>query len=288
MNIGTLELLLVVESEFPVVSPFEVYPDCTPEHLELNHHWLVPRFYDPNSQLLILAFQGFVIRSGDKTILVDTCVGDCKPRRRPSFDNQHWNWVDRLAIAGFAPEDIDYVLCTHFHVDHVGWNTRLVDGRWVPTFPKARYLFAKTEWDYWWSDQGRYNRDRTGDYMADSVLPIVDAGLVDFVEMDHRIDDAVSMVPAPGHTPGQFCVSLQSNGNACVLAGDLLHSPLQLTYPDWNTRFCANPEQSRRTRLAFLNHYADHGVLVFPSHFPSPTGIYIERIGSGYQFHFVE
>lgn len=121
MNIGTLELVRIVESEFPVLSPFEAYPDCTPEHLVLNRDWLVPRFYDPNSQLLILAFQQFVIRSGEKTLLVGTCVGDCKPRRRPSFGNQRWNCVDRREIAGFAPKDIDCVLCTHFHVDHLAW-----------------------------------------------------------------------------------------------------------------------------------------------------------------------
>ena len=285
-NIGAVRLDTVVESEFAVLDPHEVYPDCSDAHIAANLDWLVPRFYDPAARLLILAFQGFVIRSAGKTILVDTCVGDCKSRRRAVFDQQRRHWPDALARAGLAPADIDIVVCSHFHVDHVGWNTQLVDGKWVPTFPHARYLFAQAEWDYWWSSAGRPNRDRTGDYMADSIVPVVEAGLVDFVATDHRIDAAVTLVPAPGHTPGLVCVAVQSDGRRAILASNVLHTPLQLTYPDWSTRFCADPAQSRRTRKAFLERYADSGVLVLPAHFPAPTGGYIERDGTAYRFRY--
>jgi len=285
-QIGDLSIDRVLESEFPVLEPAEVYPDCTAAHVEHNLPWLAPRFYDVAAGKLILAFQGFVVRSHGKTILVDTCVGDCKERRRADFHHQQWNWLGRLAAAGFAPEAIDYVVCTHFHVDHVGWNTRLTDGRWVPTFPNARYLFAQAEWDYWWSAAGKPNRERTGDYMADSIVPVVDAGLVDFVATDHRIDPGVTLVPAPGHTPGMVCVALQSGEQQAIITGDLLHTVLQLAYPDWSTRFCADANLSRQTRRAFLERHAGTDTLILPAHFPAPTAGTIERHGEAYRFRF--
>jgi glyoxylase-like metal-dependent hydrolase (beta-lactamase superfamily II) len=285
-DVGDIRLERIVESEFPVLDPFELYPDFTAQHLADNLRWLAPRFYDLTARLLIIALQGFVIRSHGKTILVDTCVGDCKKRVRAAFDRQQWNWLDRLAQTGLCVEDIDYVVCSHFHVDHVGWNTRWVEGKWVPTFPRARYLFAQAEWDYWWSEAGRAGRERTGDYIQDSVVPVAEAGLVDFVEMDHRIDASVSLVPAPGHTPGLVCVAISSQGQDAVLAGDVLHTPLQLAYPAWSTNFCADPNQSRRTRLQFLERYADSGTLILPAHFPAPTAGYIERDERAYRFRF--
>lgn len=285
-QIGGLKLDRIVESEFPALDPTEVYPDCTPAHIERDTPWLAPRFYDRISEKLILSFQGFLIRGNGKTILVDTCVGDCKERRRPSFDNQSWNWLDRLGSAGCTPEDVDIVVCTHFHVDHVGWNTRMIDGKWVPTFPNARYLFAKEEWDYWRNGEGDQNIERTGDYMMDSIIPVVDAGLVDFVAMDHCIDHTVSLLPAPGHTPGMVCVTLQSEGCSAIIAGDLLHTVLQVAYPDWSTRFCADPELSRKTRKEFLDRYANTDVLILPAHFPAPTAGHIVRNRGTYSFNF--
>lgn len=287
-GIGALVLDRVVESEFAVLAPAEVYPDATPALIADNLSWLAPRFYDPAAAKLILAFQGFVIRGGGRTILVDTCVGDCKERRRPDFHRREWRWLERLAAAGLAPEDIDCVVCTHFHVDHVGWNTRLANGRWVPTFPNARYLFVQAEWDYWRSDAGHTGRERTGDYLGDSILPVVEAGLVDFVAADHRIDEHVHLVPAPGHTPGMVCVALHSQGQDAVIAGDLLHTVLQLAYPDWSTRFCADPAQSRATRRAFLERVADTDTLVVPAHFPAPTAGWVRRAGAAYDFRFAD
>ncbi len=288
IQIGDLPVSLIVESEFPVLSPAEVYPDCTQDHIDRNESWLAPRFYDRVSEKLILSFQGFLIRSQGKNILVDTCVGDCKERRRPSFDKQKWNWLDKLKHAGVEPGDIDVVVCTHFHVDHVGWNTQLIDGRWVPTFPNARYLFVEKEWQYWLSGEGAHNLTRTGDYMGDSIVPVVQAGLVDFVAADHRIDSNVTLLPAPGHTPGMVCVDLQSQNSHAIITGDLLHTVLQVVYPDWSTRFCADPLLSRQTRKAFLERYANTDVMILPAHFPSPTAGYIERDqGGGFRFRFI-
>lgn len=288
LTIGAASIERIVESEAPLLDPFELYPDATPEALAREQAWLAPRFYDPASRLLVIAIQGFVVRSGGKTIVVDTCVGDCKQRVRSQFDGRAWGWLARLEQAGVRPQDVDYVVCTHFHVDHVGWNTRLAGGRWTPTFPNARYLFVREEWDFWWSERGMSGRSRTGDYMEDSVLPVAEAGLVDFVGADHRIDERVALAPAPGHTPGLTVVHIGSAGSEAVLASDVLHSPLQLAYPHWSTNFCADREQSRRTRLALLERWAAHGTLVLPAHFPAPTAGRIHRQGDAYRFAFIE
>lgn len=287
-TIGAASIERIVESEEPLLDPFELYPDATPEAIAHELHWLAPRFYDPASRLLMIAIQGFVVRSGGKTIVVDTCVGDCKKRLRARFDEREWGWLARLEQAGVRPDEVDYVVCTHFHVDHVGWNTRLARGRWVPTFPKARYLFVREEWDFWRSERGLPGRSRTGDYLEDSVLPVAEAGLVDFVAADHRLDGCVSLTPAPGHTPGLTVVSIRSEGSEMILASDVLHSPLQLAYPHWSTSFCADKHQSRRTRLALLERWAANGTLIVPSHFPSPSAGRVHRQGDAYRFVYLQ
>ncbi len=147
--IGPVTIDRVVESEYARLDPFELLPDLTPALLEANLSWMAPRFIDPESRRLIINMQGFVVRSRGKIMVVDTCVGDCKPRVRKDFSGRNWNWLDRLRDSGVSPEQVDFVVCTHFHVDHVGWNTRLEDGRWVPTFPNARYLLTREEFDFW-------------------------------------------------------------------------------------------------------------------------------------------
>ena len=284
LSIGALQLVPVIESELPLLDPAEIYPEATPAAVEENLDWLAPRFYDPESRLLVTTIQGFVVRGPGRVIIVDTCVGDCKPRRRPAFHRQQLDWLGRLRQAGVNPEDVDTVVCTHFHVDHVGWNTRQEDGRWVPTFPNARYLYTRKEWDFWRSDAARAQRDRAGPYFEDSVLPIAAAGLADFVAMDHRINAEVTLIPLPGHTPGLVGVDLRSGSDRLVLASDLLHSPLQCRYPDWSTRFCIDAEQSRRTRRRFLADHASSGVPVLPTHFPSPSLGVVEPSGAAYRF----
>ncbi len=283
---GDVELTRLVESEFPILDVFEIYPDATPALLGQDLPWLAPRFFDSASQRLILAFQGFLLRSNGRIILVDTCVGDCKHRVRADFDNQRWGWSARLAAAGVSPEEVDIVVCSHMHVDHVGWNTRLENGRWVPMFPNARYLFARAEWEYW-TGSGIATLARTGDYMQDSVIPVMEAGLVDLVGTDHVIDANLRLQPAPGHTPGLVTVAIDSRNARAVLASDVLHTPLQCRHPHWSTRFCADAAGSRATRIAFLERYADTDVVVFPAHFPSPTGGMITRQGDGFGFQFL-
>lgn len=284
-TLGDATLQRVVESEGPLLSPFEVYGDCTQAHLDANRDWLVPRFQDPASGLLMITIQSFLVRQNGLTILVDACGGNHKERARPHFHRQNRSWLDTLRAAGVTPGDIDIVLCTHLHVDHVGWNTRLENGRWVPTFPNARYLVAQREWDYW-RNAGPAALQRTGDFITDSVLPIIESGQADMIGDEHALAGNISIEPAHGHTPGQKMLRLNSGGREALLTADLMHHPLQLRYPEWSTRFCVDPDQARRTRMIFLEQNAGTGRLVFPAHFPSPTGGTIERDGASYRFVF--
>ena len=202
-TLGATTLQRIVECEEGILPPTEIYGECTQAHLDEHRHWLVPRFQDAASGLLIISIQSFLVRQDGLNILVDTCGGNDKERKRPHFHKQNRPWLDTLRAAGVGPEDIDIVLCTHLHVDHVGWNTRLENGRWVPTFPKARYLVSQREWDYW-RNAGPAALERTGDFLSDAVLPIIQSGQADFVGDTHAIKSDISLEPAYGHTPGQM------------------------------------------------------------------------------------
>jgi glyoxylase-like metal-dependent hydrolase (beta-lactamase superfamily II) len=282
---GTTTLQRVVELEGPLMPPLEIYGDCTPAHLDANRGWLKPRFQDPATGNLMFSIQSYLVRQGGLTILVDSCGGNDKERARPQFHRQNRPWLDTLRQAGVTPQDIDIVLCTHLHVDHVGWNTRLENGRWVPTFPNARYLIAQREWDYW-RNAGPAALVRTGDFITDSVLPIIESGQADMIGDEHAIKSDITLEPAHGHTPGQAMMRLGSGGGAAMLIADLMHHPLQIRYPDWSTRFDVDPVLARTTRAKFLKDHADSGRLIFPCHFPTPCGGHIARDGSDYRFTF--
>lgn len=285
-QIGDVRVDRIVEFEQPLLSATTLYPDATPDAIERHRSWLEPKLMAPGTDLLVIAFHSFLIRSRGLRILVDTCSGNDRQRpRKPRYHQKQWPYLEHLAAAGVTPEQVDYVLCTHLHVDHVGWNTRLVDGKWVPTFPNARYLFAQEEWSYW---QAHYPTEAyVGDpYYIDTLLPIIDAGLADFVAGDHRFNDEVWLDPTPGHTPGHVCVHIRSRGEECVMSGDLMHTALQCAEPEWSSCFCVDPEHSRRTRRAFLERYAGTDVRIMPAHFPTPTAGRIVRDGDVWRFRF--
>ncbi|MDA8252100.1 MAG: MBL fold metallo-hydrolase [Rhodospirillales bacterium] len=253
------------------------------EHADLyrRHDWLTPHFITRNGQVL-LALQAFVVVAGKRRIVVDTCVGNSKDRAIPSCNNLQTSFLEDLTAAGFPPESIDTVLCTHLHFDHVGWNTRLVNGRWVPTFPNARYLFGRTEWDHTQAELA--SPQAHTEHVVDSVQPIIDAGLADFVETDHRVSDEIWLEPTPGHTPGHVSVHIASEGQHAVITGDLMHNPAQMAEPDLCSHACSHPDMARRTRRDFLDRYQDRKALVVGSHFCDPTAGWVVRDGANWRF----
>ena len=230
-QVGEIEITRVLEFEAALFEPGVIHPEASPEIIEQHRTWLEPRLMDPASGLLVFAFHSTIIKTPRATILVDTCSGNDKERpHKPRYHRKKWPYLANLAAAGFATEDIDYVLCTHLHVDHVGWNTRLLGGRWVPTFPNARYLFARQEWEHWRVAElrGRYTTDP---YYEDSLLPVMESGQAELVATDYAFDDNVGIDPWPGHTPGHVCVVVRSRQASVVLNGDIMHTALQCAEP---------------------------------------------------------
>ena len=281
-TLGDLTIHRIIEQEMPFFDPLEFLPDLTPERLEENRSWLEPTALDPRTGKIILCIQSYVVRTPHHTVMIDSCVGNHKDRPTRSFWHMKTDnaYHDSLAAAGLSVEDIDFVMCTHLHPDHVGWNTRLADGRWVPTFPRARYLFAQREYDYW---QQRHEEEPIG-YMADSVLPIVEAGRAELVRSDHALDDHVHLLPTPGHTPDHFSVRLASAGRAAVVTGDAIHSPLQARYPELSSRPDYDKAQAAATRRALLESCCDSDTLFCTAHFPSPSAGRVTRWGDGFRF----
>jgi len=260
------------------------------EVIERHLDWLVPNHYSPEHDRLITSVHSWLIRTKRRTILLDCCVGNCKVR--PGFARFHQldtPFLQRLREAGAAREQIDLVLCTHLHADHVGWNTMLRDGRWVPTFPNAKYLFSRAEND--WGDPRRNpeaDRDLLrSDAYRDSVLPIIEAGQAELIDGTHAIDDALVVEPAPGHTRGHIMLKINDRGAQAVLCGDAIHHPLQVYAPHCNSTFCELAEQARATRRNLLEHCAEHRALLFPIHFGVPHVAAIDRAADAFSLHFV-
>ena len=284
-SVGDLIIHRVIEQETTFLPALEMLPDLTPELLAENRSWLQKaRALDDNG-VFILCFQSYVIETPHHTILVDSCIGNDK--QRPTRPNWHLksddSYLRALASAGFSVGDIDFVMCTHLHPDHVGWNTRLENGRWVPTFPNARYVFGKTEFDYWTEQNAKAEVPP----FADSVLPVVDAGKADLVRNDHVIGDHLRILPTPGHTPGHVAFTLGRGRDDAMLSGDLMHTPLQTRYPELSAKFDADPKQAAATRRSLLERYCDTEALCCTAHFPSPSSGRIRRHGNGFSCEMI-
>jgi glyoxylase-like metal-dependent hydrolase (beta-lactamase superfamily II) len=245
-----------------------LFPAETSEHYK-KYDWLVPNFVTPQGQI-ILAVQAFVLEIHGRRIVIDTCVGNDRGREMPQCSDLQTAFLENLKSAGFDPNSIDIVLCTHLHFDHVGWNTRLENGRWVPTFPKARYLFGRREWAYWQDVLKENSHDVR--HILDSVQPILDAGLADFVETNHRVMDEIWLEPSHGHTPGHVSVRVSSRGQEAIVTGDVFHNPIQLAEPEICSVGCVDKEMSRQTRREFIARYGDRPVRLFAVHFNDPVG----------------
>ena len=276
-QIGDVTITRVVEIESLGGSKF-ILPDATREACK-PYDWMRPHFMDEEGNLL-MSVHALVVDTGDRRILVDTCIGNDKERNVRSWSHLQTHFLEDLAAAGYDRESIDTVLCTHLHVDHVGWNTMLVDGQWVPTFPNARYLFARTEWEHWDANE---DEKVYGPVLADSVRPVVAAGLVDLVEMDHQVCSQVCLEPTPGHTPGHVSVHIRSAGAEALITGDCMHHPVQMTRPDWCSPADVDQAQGLKTREALLRQYVDDEILIIGTHFATPTAGRIKHLeGGGY------
>ena len=279
-SVGDLTIHRAIEQEVPFFPALELLPQLTPEVLAENRAWLRQAGALNDADVLILCFQSYIVRTPHHTILIDSCIGNDKPR--PGRPNWHMKsddtYMRALSAAGITPADIDYVMCTHLHVDHVGWNTRLENGRWVPTFPKARYVFGKTEYDYWHEQ----NKKAEVPPFADSVLPVVEADRAEIVGNDFAVGDHLRILPTPGHTPGHVAFALGKGKDDAVFSGDLMHTPLQTLYPELSPKFDVDPAQAAVTRRNFLERYCGTDTLCCTAHFPSPSVGKIKRKGNAF------
>ncbi len=284
LTIGDIRIDRVIESELPIFEPEFLFPDATRAALDAERQWLEPNYVDPDSGKLIMSFHTYVVRTPQHTILVDTCVGNDKHRPARDFWHQLNNpYIEDLARLGVRPEEVDFVMCTHLHVDHVGWNTKLLDGRWVPTFPNARYIFGREEYEFW-SAQREAGEEVNHGSFDDSVLPVVEHGQAVMVESDHSLEDAIWLAPAPGHTPGNIVINVEAGGDSAIMCGDTIHHAAQMRYPQWSSRFCEDPDQSRATRTALIERLADSPTYLLAAHFPTPVAGRIVRHGDAYRF----
>jgi glyoxylase-like metal-dependent hydrolase (beta-lactamase superfamily II) len=262
----------------------EFLPNLTKDVLDENRSWMHPAALDANDNL-VLCFQSYVVKAGKHNILIDSCVGNDKDRpARPLWHKKKDDAFMRgLAAAGLTVNDIHFVLCTHLHVDHIGWNTRLENGRWVPTFPNARYIFSKTELDFWLDEAKKTDLPQ----IVDSVIPIVEAKACDVVTSDHSLNDLITLIPTPGHTIDHYAVTLGKGGKDAVFTGDLIHTPLQALHPELSMRVDYNPAQGVASRTRFLETYCDTSTLCCFAHFPSPSKGYVKRWGNGFKCDYV-
>ena len=275
-RIGDVTVTRVVEIE-ATGGMSRVIPDAKRERLK-EIPWMYPHFADENGRMRG-AIHALIVEAPDRTIMVDTCVGNDKERGNPAWNQLQTAFLDDMEKAGYVLDAIGTVLCTHLHIDHVGWNTMLVDGKWVPTFPKARYLIGQVEFAHWQADT---DLDQVA-VMADSVLPVFDANLVDLVETDHQITDEISLMPTVGHTPGHVSVMIRSNGEEAMITGDFIHHPCQFAHPEWSSSFDTDPVQSAQTRREVFDRYADTPTLIIGTHFATPTAGHLKRDGDAYR-----
>ena len=275
-QVGNIKITRVVEMQVTGGSRF-ILPQAIPETI-LPMQWLQPHFADEQGKL-IMSIHALVIETADRKMIVDTCIGNDKKRNIANWSNLQLPFLEDLQKAGYDRFEIDTVMCTHLHVDHVGWNTMLVDGEWIPTFPNAEYLMGKKEYEYWHNTEPDQLNDGL---LEDSVKPVFDAGLVKLVPMDFEVCEGIYLEATPGHTPGHVSIHIESQDQHALITGDSIHHPCQIEKVQWSSSADYDQVASKQTRESLLAKYGDSNVLIIGTHFATPTAGYLRKEGSTY------
>ena len=279
-KVGQVKITKVVELE-TVGSTRFILPLASNDEIQ-KLPWLIPHFATEEGRLK-MSIHSLVVETPSQRIVVDTGLGNDKQGRSvPVWNNRNTPFPEMMVAAGFEPDSIDTVLCTHLHVDHVGWNTKLVDGKWVPTFPRARYVFGRTEYEYWRDHSTAPDKQAV---FNDSVKPIVDADRADLIPGDHRLCEEISMIATPGHSAGHMSVLIRSEGEQGLLAGDVAHHPCQMAHLDWSSTADFDQKQAAATRRELFGRFADTPTLVIGGHFSAG---HIRRDGDAFRFEALE
>jgi glyoxylase-like metal-dependent hydrolase (beta-lactamase superfamily II) len=289
-TLGQATVTRINELTLSNFTPAALFPDWDANIIAKHPDWIQPGTMDESKEHVLMSVHSWLIQEPRRTTLIDTGVGNGKHRPyAPFFDQLNNPFVERLQAAGVAPPDVDYVLLTHLHVDHAGWNTRLEGDRWVPTFPNARYVLSRREHEYFSDPKNHTERNRTSfQVQEDSVNPIIEAGLADLIEIDGSEPiDGFTFYPTPGHSAHHASIGFRSDNHLALFLGDILHWPIEVYQPEWNTVFDAFLEEARHSRAWALNFAVDNDTIVFTSHFPASSAGKIVRDGSGFGWRFL-
>lgn len=270
-KIGNVSITSVIELDLCVDKSF-ILPDATPENLAPDYDWLQPHFVNEEG-LIKFRVQALLVESAGQKIIIDTCVGNDKQRSEPVFNQLNGPFIEDIAKVGFQREEVDIVVCTHLHYDHVGWNTMKVNGKWIPTFPNARYLITQPEFDHCRAQEDDFWTKTFGD----SVAPVFEAGLIDLVDCHYQITPELRLFPTPGHTPGHCSVAIDSQGESAMITGDMMHHPCQCMHPDWASVADTSTEQAEITRREFLERVGDTDIVVIGTHWSAPKPVSITK-----------
>jgi glyoxylase-like metal-dependent hydrolase (beta-lactamase superfamily II) len=288
-RIGEVTISKIVEQELRNVPASFLYPQATAARTIMADP-SIKECFEEDGESLRLSVHTWIVRTPANLILIDTGSGNDKERHSNLiFHRQSIPFLERLHAASVDPEDVNFVFNTHLHVDHSGWNTRLVDGRWVPTFPNARYVFPRAECEYYSSvaSHNEANIHSSGVY-EDSIAPIIDAGLADFIKpAGGRYLDLFEFVPTTGHSIGHMSIAITSDGKTAIFGGDIMHSPVQVRHPDLNTVFCEFHDQAAASRKTMLTRLAETRALYLATHFPSSSAGYVGRTGDGFSWTYI-
>lgn len=279
-HVGDIRVRRVEEWAGSFLTPQLLFAGFDGDVYAATREAIAPDYLDHATDAIQARIQSWVVDTGDIVVLFDTGCGNHKTRPGiPVFDNLNTDFLARLGRAGYAPDDIDFVVCSHLHVDHVGWNTMLVDGKWVPTFANARYLMGRIEYEHWMS----VDRPDMQVIMDDSVRPVMEAGLVDLIETEHRICPEITLMPSFGHTPGHVSVKISSRGEEGLITGDFLHHPCQIGHPEWSSTADHDPDMAHATRIEMFGALAGKPTLVLGTHFATPTAGRIVADGNAWR-----